>query len=391
MRRILLLAPLLLALAAAVAFPRGSAATLGSGQLHYHHLAAAWLEGRLDIPAATGIAELIPAADPSRANVPYPPAPALLAVPLAWLPMELAARLLALGALGALFALALLVARDLGIGPGGRLALAAGLGGASGLWFLGAVGSSWLAAQLVGLDFALAALLLAPRRPLLAGLFGALAIAARIPVGLGLAPLLLYRLAANRRARALPVALLGALPVLLLWGLDNLARFGSPLENGYALIPGVLSEPWFRDGISSLSYLPRGLEAALLRVPGRLDGAAVPDIGGMAVWIVAPATLAPLLAVRAARPSPRTLLALAALLLALLPGLTHGTWGFTQLGYRFAYDALPAGLFLAAAAAPSCRRGARRTALAALLVAGATVNLWAWLELAAGHWTLRGL
>lgn len=36
----------------------------------------------------------------------------------------------------------------------------------------------------------------------------------------------------------------------------NLARFGSPFDFGYAHIPGVLQEPWYRHGLFSLQAIP---------------------------------------------------------------------------------------------------------------------------------------
>src|SRR5262249_45681183 len=55
-----------------------------------------------------------------------------------------------------------------------------------------------------------------------------------------------------------PVLRFAAVPAVLLvltW-LYNYARFGSPLDYGYARIPGILSEPWYQHGIFSLSAIP---------------------------------------------------------------------------------------------------------------------------------------
>lgn len=375
-----------------VSFPTTVAASVGAGQQHFFAQAAAWLAGELTLPLASGFAELVPVDDPTRGAVAYPPAPSLLALPFvaAGVPIELAARLLALGLFVMICttSLRLLAAR----GAGGPLLAAVGvtIAAGSGLWFLAAVPSSWYLAQLAGLAFGLGALLVGPRWPLLGGLLLGLATASRLPVGLGVAILLsadLLRSATPRRS--LLLALLGGLPVALAWGALNLARFGDPLDNGYARIPGVIAEPWFADGIASLAYMPRSLEALLLRLPGSDGSMLVPDLGGMAVWIVAPALLVLPLALRRTRPSRTTTIAIVATVAALLPGLLHGSWGFTQLGYRFAYDALPGFLLLALAAAPQLER--RRALVIATLVVGLFVNLWAYLQLGGGHWTIRGL
>ena len=41
----------------------------------------------------------------------------------------------------------------------------------------------------------------------------------------------------------------------------NAVRFGSPLENGYSLIPGLLDKAQYSEGFFSLSYVPRQLAA----------------------------------------------------------------------------------------------------------------------------------
>ena len=370
-----------LGVALVVSFPTTVAASVGAGQQHFFAQAAAWLAGELTVPLASGFAELVPVTDPTQGAVAYPPAPSLLALPFvaAGVPTELAARLLALGLFVVICTASL---RFLAVG----VTIAAG----SGLWFLAAVPSSWYLAQLAGLAFGLGALLVGPRRPLLGGLLLGIATASRLPLGLGVAILLgadLLRTSTPRRS--LLLALLGGLPVALAWGALNVARFGDPFDNGYARIPGVIAEPWFADGIASLAYLPRSLEALLLRLPGSDGSMLVPDLGGMAVWIVAPALLLLPLALRRTRPSGATLIAIVATVAALLPGLLHGSWGFTQFGYRFAYDALPGFLLLALAAAPQLDR--RRALVIAALVIGVALNLWAYLQLGEGRYTLRGM
>ena len=57
-----------------------------------------------------------------------------------------------------------------------------------------------------------------------------------------------------RRRSPMPAALVAAY---------NVARFGSPFEFGYGLIPGVLDEPWYAQGILAVDYIPRHLHLML--------------------------------------------------------------------------------------------------------------------------------
>ena len=55
-----------------------------------------------------------------------------------------------------------------------------------------------------------------------------------------------------------------AVPIAL-YAIYNLARWGTVIDQGYVLIPGVLSDPIYAHGIFSLEYIPRQLYAMLLR------------------------------------------------------------------------------------------------------------------------------
>jgi len=109
------------------------------------------------------------------------------------------------------------------------------------------------------------------RRPLLAGAFFALGFGNRTGVLLT-APVFMYLLARTEDKADDPgFTLTGRLPAFrgIAWfcvvpfvlGVAtlayNYARFGSPLDFGYARIPGVLEEPWYDRGIFSIRYIPR--------------------------------------------------------------------------------------------------------------------------------------
>jgi hypothetical protein len=52
----------------------------------------------------------------------------------------------------------------------------------------------------------------------------------------------------------------------------NYARFHSPLDFGYARIPGVLNEPWYRHGIFSIWYIPYNINEMLLMTWKKVEG-----------------------------------------------------------------------------------------------------------------------
>jgi hypothetical protein len=141
------------------------------------------------------------------------------------------------------------------------------------MWCNLAFGGAWqltLGLAVLGQLGALYFILCRPS-PVLAGLLFALAFGNRTEVILT-APLLMY-LACRDRIKS-PREMLGqrttllkfsAVPVAL--GLATLAynsaRFHSPFDFGYARIPGVLDEPWYRHGIFSLHSIPLNMKAML--------------------------------------------------------------------------------------------------------------------------------
>lgn len=110
------------------------------------------------------------------------------------------------------------------------------------------------------------------RKPLLAGAFFALAFGNRTEVLLA-APILIYFLmrdgsdngfnslasfAERVRRNIKPIAAFCVVPFVLGVAtlIYNFARFNSFTDFGYARIPGVLQEPWYRYGIFSVWYIP---------------------------------------------------------------------------------------------------------------------------------------
>ena len=79
--------------------------------------------------------------------------------------------------------------------------------------------------------------------------------------------------------------------VILAYLLYNNARFGSPWENGYALIPGLLQEGQYQHGFFSIVNIPRILYAMALTVPAQVaDFPWVQPrrLGGMSIFLTTP-------------------------------------------------------------------------------------------------------
>ena len=240
-------------------------------------LADAFLHGRLYVTEAPSwLSELVPAA--VGWYVPYPPMPAVVLLPFVALfgpelPQQVISSLAGAASVGLLF----LAIGRLGVHGRTRFGLIAVFAFGTVLWWGASEGSAWLFAQAVAVLFSAAALLVATHRraPILVGLLLGCATISRLPVGLtapfflalvvGL-PLPFTRGDVRRVLRpAMAFAAGLAIPVGL-YAVYNLARWGTPIDMGYVLIPGVLQDPIYRDhGILSIFYIPRHLYAIFLR------------------------------------------------------------------------------------------------------------------------------
>jgi hypothetical protein len=332
-------------------------------------LARAMLEGRLHITIPDpGAVEQVPRPEGGW-FLPYPPGPAVGLLPLVAIfpyvdPGVVAA---VLGALNLVLLHAVL--RRIGVGWSAATWLTVGFGFGSVAWWSAGTADVWNFAHTTSMTFALLALLLAVdgRWPLAAGVVFGLAAASRLPVGLTL-PLYLalyaratwpsYNLRGTfARLPDLPALARGAVrdgrvvPVLLFLGglaipaglvaLYNFARFGSPFDFGYNDIPGIPDEPWFQEGVLSISYIPRHIHAIFVRGFDFVDGQFPyfrPNWTALSLVISTPVFLW-----LAKARSRSTLVAFGWLSvgLALLPIITHGTVGQTQFGYRFSQDIAP--------------------------------------------------
>lgn len=303
-------------------------------------LARAFMEGRLWVPWGSHW-ELV-TIDDERAWSPFPPVPALTYIPLLAVGITPTVTVLAAVFGGAGVALIFLIARRMEVPLRAAGWLTLGIAGATYGW-VAASGNLWFYPEVLSTFLTLVALYLALGRrwPLVAGVLLGLAAGSRLPTGM-LLPLLVYLYWPGRWM--ITKLVVGVALIAVQVALYNVVRFGSPFEFGYGLIesfwhPGqsVTAEPYFRDGVLSLSYIPRSIAAMLLQgyeVRLEFPWIAYP-VSGVGIALSAPTLL---LALRA----PLGRLAAVAWLsfvLIMLPNWAHGSWGFWQFGYRFIVDA----------------------------------------------------
>ncbi len=316
---------------------------------YFVRLADAFLHGRLYLTEAPSwLNELVPAG--AGWYVPYPPMPAVVLVPFVALlglaaPQQIVSSLAGAISAGLMF----LAIGRLGVRGSARLGLVAVFAFGTVLWWGASEGNAWLFAQAVAVLFSAAALLLATyrRAPALVGLLLGCATVSRLPVGLS-APFFLAVLVglplpfsradlrrALRPAMAFAVGL--AVPVVL-YALYNLARWGTPIDMGYVLIPGVLQDPIYAEhGILSIFYLPRHIYAIFFR---SFDLQAEfpwfrPSWWGLSLFLTTPLYV---WLARAPGRDARVRWACVGIGLALIPIVTHGNVGIAQWGYRFSLD-----------------------------------------------------
>lgn len=317
-------------------------------------LAEAFLSGQLHLTRDLPWLELVPRPEGGQ-FVPLPPVPALTLVPLAamtgpGMPLAQLDGNMYTSVVGALnVGLAYVLLLGWGVAAGPRRWLTVGFAFTTHWWVAGMAGPHHYA-HVVGVCFALVALNLAvrARAPWIAGLCVGLAAGARLPMGLAL-PVVLALFGGGWRPHRSWIPVLGglALPaVAVAW--YNAARFGSPFDFGYARIPSgedglVTDEPWFRDGILSVTYVPRHLHAILLAGFQFVGEAPFlrPSWSGASLVLTAPFLFLSVLA------RGRWVgLLWVGVGLVMLPNLVHGSWGFAQFGYRFILDAVPLLLLL---------------------------------------------
>jgi hypothetical protein len=272
-----------------------------------------------------------------------------------------------------------------------------------GTWTLAnlAFGGAWQLALGFALLGQLAALyfILVPRRMLAAGLCFAIAAGNRTEIFL-VAPVFAWlimhtlghtlgtTLPRERWWRAIAVFVAPAFVLGLLTLAYNQARFSSPLDFGYARIPGVLDEPWYQHGIFSIHAIPLNAREMLFE-PWRLLSSFPyirPGGFGGSIFLSSPALF---LLFRRARDEQQeaSLIGPAWCAIAVLTLLLwcHGNPGGWQYSYRYAMVLLPWMFMILLRNSPP-----RMTKIELLLfIASFLINAWgSWLFL---HTDLRAV
>jgi hypothetical protein len=398
----LLIPILLFSLAAAVYawINNGRAADLN----YFVPLADAFLHGRLGLTVGpSNLNELVPSAD-GLWYVVYPPAPAILLMPIVAAfgsNLNQAWPSIAFGALNV--AIASMVVRAMGVARGPRIVLSLVFAFGMITWYSAQEGSSWHFAHVAATLFMLLAIWLCQRDgpAALIGVLFAAAAMSRLPMALTAPFFVAYfvdrairdstgdrtpfgwlgpdrpqvwrtrpKLVETIRA-AWPAALEIGL-VILAYLVYNGARFGSPWENGYALIPGLLQEAQYRNGFFNIANIPRIFYAMFLAGPVEAPGfpwIQSRHLGGLSLVLTTPLFL---WVFKARRLDWFGLGAWASVLLVLVPILMHADPGGEQFGFRYAQDLYPM-LFLLTIRG----LGGRISVEAWIAIAiGGLINLW---------------
>jgi hypothetical protein len=320
-------------------------------------LAEAFLNGQLHIDDRPWL-ELVPRAAGGQ-YVPLPPVPALTLIPAALLtgpgtPFgELDGNVYASIVGAANVALAYWLLLGWGVAPSPRRWLTVGFAFTTHWWVAGMAGPHHYA-EICAVGFLLASLNLAVRgrAPLAAGLLLGLAAGCRLPAGLALPIVAILYARSDHRSLSLDrrqlLVLAGVAAVALPIAAYNVARFGSPIDFGYAHIPSgegglITDEPWFNEGLMSISYIPRHLKVMFIDTFTLVGDAPFlrPSWSGASLVVTAPFLFGALAA--RGRLVPWLWIGVG---LVMLPDLLWGSWGFAQFGYRRILDAVPLLLLL---------------------------------------------
>lgn len=334
---------------------------------HFADLARAFFAGRLTIEAdpgaGRGLAELIPTDAPDRFHCPYPPLPALLLTPLlalGWaVKVETACR--AVSVLNVLLLFACL--RRLP-SPEARLTRPAALAWTllfafgTAVWHNAWLGGDWHLAHAVALGLVLAALRehLGRGRPAAIGCWLGLALLTRPTAALAGVFFLLGPLRRGDWAGATRL-LPGPAAAVLLLAWYNAARFGDPLDFGYAR---MLLLPPGRELMQAYGQFHPHFAAYnfywfFLAPPWPVPDGRFPWLGydprGMGLLWATPALAWAVVGLIRRRGADDVRRAAAGVLAALLPLLLYFNTGYVQFGHRFSMDYLPLLAVLVAAGA----------------------------------------
>ncbi len=316
----------------------------------YVLLADAFLHGRLHLVNPPAHLELARYGD--KAFVIDPPAPALFLMPFVaiWgtgINQVLISLAMGAAAMGLFWVAARQMGWDLRVTAAMTLLLALG----TNFWWATTDGALWPFSQVSAVLFLMAALVEATgnKRPWLVGLLVGLAGMSRLPTFLTF-PFFAYLLVDDQRSwkevvrdrsnwlrAGLFAAGVGVMAACYL--AYNYGRYGTFRDEGY-FQPAYASEPWFAHGRFNIMYIQRHIQAIFFQGPVLTENDFPyfrPSTFGLGLFFTTPAFLY----VFNTYLNRRTLAALAAMLLTLIPLVLHGTTGWSQFGYRFSMDLFP--------------------------------------------------
>lgn len=252
-------------------------------------------------------------------------------------------------------------------------------------WWVTNTGSVWMLAHVSAVFFLMAALVetTSKNRPWLVALLVGLAGLSRLPVFLTF-PFFAYTVVWKTDARRVIIrrlaifagvlAVMGGLYLLYTYG-----EYGS-LTLGYERGQFV-NQSWFSNGLFSIRYIPRQLNAIFFLGPVFNDTYPFfkPSWVGMGLFFTTPALL---YMFSASLKDKLALAALGSLVLTSIPSLTYGVTGFLQFGYRFSLDILPFMVILVA----SGMRYRLNWLKIAVIVLSVGINLWGTLAFNKLNW-----
>ena len=318
----------------------------------FFYLADAFLHGRVWLDVRLGYQDVI--LQDGRPYVPFAPVPAVALMPIVALVGPAIADQWETGINAALAAASVGLAWWF-TGRAGvrslqdRFWLVLLLGFSTQIWWVTTRGGVWHTGHLVATILTMACLveLWGSRRAWLVGLLAGAAFMTRAPIAFAI-PFYALLLAGDRiwEPRRWPwrawVELAGGvLPSFVFFFWYNAARFGSPLESGYAL---ALLPEWLENqrklGLFSTAHIGMNLDYLFLKIPHRIPTFPFvrPDGLGMSIFLTSPGLL---YAAGARWRSLCTWCLAGAAILVLIPSLLYYGGGWLQYGYRYALDSIP--------------------------------------------------